>query len=293
MSRGLRSSRVAIVGLARNCAKKIRNEIFVLREAFSDAEELFFIIIESDSTDDTVSALMQLSAMVPNFFFYSLGELSKSYPKRTERIAYCRNQYLRIVAEDARFSSVDYVVVADLDGVNSILTKEAVLSCWERSDWDVCTANQDGPYYDIWALRHKTWMPCDCWEQAKSLRCMGADSFQATYGSVYSKMIKLPRGAPWIEVDSAFGGLAVYKRNSFLASTYSGIDHAGDEVCEHVSFHRRIRELGGRIFINPKLINAGVVEHAKFVSGWGRVSFLGRCVLKDFTRNVSAVFVRK
>lgn len=36
----------------------------------------------------------------------------------------------------------------------------AAKSCFEiPSDWGGLTANQDGPYYDIWALRHPRLVP--------------------------------------------------------------------------------------------------------------------------------------
>ncbi|HEY1803077.1 MAG TPA: hypothetical protein VGG45_01225 [Terracidiphilus sp.] len=67
----------------------------------------------------------------------------------------------------------------------------------------------------------------------------------------------------WIEVDSAFGGLAVYRRDALSGVKYVGLGEARHEVCEHVSLHRQIKSAGRRIFINPQLVNAGVTEHAR------------------------------
>ncbi|WP_185955364.1 hypothetical protein [Tepidiphilus sp. J10] len=277
-----------IAGLARNCSKSIATEILRLKSAFTGAKNLSFIVIESDSSDDTVVALERLRKEVAGFSYVSLGNLRERYPRRTERLAYCRNYYLKLISEGvAAGSDVDYVVVADLDGVNSQLTAAAVRSCWDLQGWDVCTANQDGPYYDIWALRHSMWSPCDCWEQAAMIRSLGGSAYQSVFGSVYSKMIKIDKSLPWIEVDSAFGGLAIYKKTFALASAYVGLNQQGQEVCEHVEFHRTIRERGGRIFINPKLINARIVEHARYAAGFRRAVFWCRCFLKDFAKNIS------
>lgn len=283
-----------IAGLARNCAKTIEAEVYRIKKAFVGAKKVCFVVVESDSSDDTVVALERLRRDLPGFYYVSLGRLRERFPRRTERLAYCRNYYLRLIAErEIMFSDVGYVVVADLDGVNSGLNSEAIESCWSRQDWDVCTANQDGPYYDIWALRHPLWSPCDCWEQAALMRSLGASSYQSVYGSVYSKMVTIDKRLPWVEVDSAFGGLAIYKKYFALASSYIGINEAGGEVCEHVYFHEKIRKLGGRIFINPRLINARIVEHAKYVHGWGRVAFWVKCILKDFAINISAGVVKR
>jgi hypothetical protein len=73
-------------------------------------------------------------------------------------------------------------------------------------------------------------------------------------------MITIPEDSDWIEVDSAFGGFAIYRRSS-LADTaaYEGVE------CEHVTFHDHIRRNGGRIFINPKLINGVESGHSEWV----------------------------
>jgi hypothetical protein len=40
-------------------------------------------------------------------------------------------------------------------------------------------------------------------------------------------------------------------------------DDGGEMVCEHVQLHAAIRAHGGRIFINPGLINTGYTSHTK------------------------------
>jgi hypothetical protein len=59
-----------------------------------------------------------------------------------------------------------------------------------------------------------------------------------------------------IEVDSAFGGLGIYKRDALLAGRYIGLDDAGNEACEHIYFHTNLRKAGYRIFINCALVNS-------------------------------------
>ena len=105
--------------------------------------------------------------------------------------------------------------------------------------------------------------------------------FKSIFSSIYSRMIRIHTDAEWIEVESAFGGLAIYRKTSLKNVSYAGLSPSGEEFCEHVSLHQKIRENGGRIFINPKLVNAGVVEHARYVSGLGMVRFWFRCQLRD------------
>ena len=77
-------------------------------------------------------------------------------------------------------------------------------------------------------------------------------------------MIHIPLNSKWIQVDSAFGGLAVYRRSEIYNAEYTGIDHNNSEVCEHVAFHKTIRDNNGLIFINPMLINTTYTEHSKY-----------------------------
>ena len=77
-------------------------------------------------------------------------------------------------------------------------------------------------------------------------------------------MIVIPQDAEWIEVDSAFGGLAIYRRETLLdvSSRYIGLYKDGIEVVEHVSLHLGIIQNGYKIFINPRLINTDFTDHS-------------------------------
>lgn len=220
-----------------------------------------WLLIESDSSDATVSRLEELARRDGSFSYVSLGNLRERVPLRTERIAFCRNAYLDVLRTDARYAAVDFVVVADFDGVNSLLTEEAITSCWRREDWDVCTANQRDRYYDIWALRHAEWSPNDCWAQYRFLTAYGVAHAKAWSACVRSRMLRISRQAHWIEVDSAFGGLAIYRRSALQQGRYVGLDALGAECCEHVALHRELRAHGYRIYINPALINGDSPDH--------------------------------
>ena len=203
------TSKVLIVGLARNCQDTIEREVQIINSAFSEAETVNWLVIESDSDDETLATLEKLSENV-EFAFITLGKLRKQYPKRTERIAKCRNRYLQELRVNKKYDNIDYVVVADLDGVNSELTKTAVKSCWKfAEEWDACFANQSKVYYDIWALRHKTWCPNDCWKTYEFFLNHGMSKHRALHAAVYSRMFNIDSNEDPIEVNSAFGGLGI------------------------------------------------------------------------------------
>jgi hypothetical protein len=203
----------------------------------------------------------------PRFNYSSLGTLREQFPRRTERIAYCRNHYLDTLKNNPTYKDVDYVVVTDLDGTNTHLTEENLLSNWKHTDWDVVTANQKGIYYDIWALRHPILSPNDCLGYYHFLVDeLGIKKFTARKIAIHSRMITIPKSDKFIEVDSAFGGIAIYKKEVLLDVCYVGIQD-GREVCEHFPLHEQIRRKGYAIYINPNFVNcAAPLEHVKLVS---------------------------
>jgi glycosyltransferase involved in cell wall biosynthesis len=71
---------IAVVGLARNCGKTLRADIHRIKKAVEGAREVQWLIVESDSTDDTVSELEALRAELRNFQFASLGKLATTIP---------------------------------------------------------------------------------------------------------------------------------------------------------------------------------------------------------------------
>ena len=249
------ASSIVVVGNVRNCGKWIADTISELERALSVFRGVQWLIIESDSDDDSRKQLAALAQRVERFEVRHLGTLRDRIPLRTERLAFCRNSSLNEIKHAERYRDVDYVLVVDLDGLTGLLTAAGIASCWDRDDWDVCTANQRGPYYDIWTLRHPFWSPNDCWQQYRVMTALGIAKSEAESSAVYSRMVTIPEDAAWIEVESAFGGLAIYRREAIVRGAYHGLSSDGEEVSDHIALHRELRALGFRVFINPRLVN--------------------------------------
>lgn len=250
-------SEILLAGPIRNASGHIANDIEKVLTSLKQFKAVHCFIVESDSSDDTLQRLEEISKKFQNFSFITAGQLSKKLPKRTDRIAYARNLVIDAVASDPKYQNIDYIAMADLDGMNSLVTSEKVAQCWEVDEpWDVITANQLGGYYDIWALSHPYWNPMDCWEQKHRLEEILGDE-AATKIALGSKQVVIDPRADLIEVDSAFGGLGIYRREAFLAGRYAGTDAeaGGIDVADHIPFHRDLRRKGYRIFINPAFIN--------------------------------------
>lgn len=265
---------VVICGVARDCARSIERDIRNLQRAASLFRRVQVLVVESDSSDDTLAILQRLNAKDPSVRFVSLGRLRERHPKRTQRIAMARNACLDELASNPIYASASHVIVVDLDGMGRDLTREALATCWaaDAPPWDMCAANQGDYYYDVWAIRHPQWCPGDCWREHEALvPLLGRDG--ADEVAIFSRMVHIAPSRPWIEVESAFGGLAIYRRASIGAARYVGLDDQGREVCDHVGLNLAMRAAGCRLFVNPALINARSTKHAgrkKLIRTWRR-----------------------
>lgn len=258
---------ILMLGVARNCEKTLKHDVLRLRDAFSFARSIHHYVVESDSNDGTVGVLDELAAELIGFEYVTHSKLREKIVQRTARLAYCRNDYVRYARLLSFKMPIDYIVVADLDGINSQISRSAVESCWNRDDWGACFANQKGPYYDIWALRHPLWSPNDCWEQERFYRQFLVGKALRAYISVYSRQLRIPENSEWIEVDSAYGGFGLYRADVFLSpGEHVGLDSLGKEICDIPPFHKDIKRPGVKFFINPKLINGAVNEHTRRLS---------------------------
>jgi glycosyltransferase involved in cell wall biosynthesis len=249
---------VLLAGTGRDVAPYIASEMKHLLASLRDFKKVFVLVIESDSSDNTIEALEALKSTIPNFDYITLGKLAGDIPIRTERLAHCRNHIVQAVKEDPKYAQVDYVMLSDLDGLNTHLNASSVAQCWNTDiPWDVVTANQLDFYYDVWTLRHQYWSPGDCILQQSSLEpLLGHD--QSVNLAVWAKQVQLPTTAGYVEVDAAFGGFAIYKKRAYVTGKYVGsgvTDGVWHEACEHVAHCFDMRKAGYRIFINSALIN--------------------------------------
>jgi hypothetical protein len=280
---------ILVVGTVSNVSKSINQEIYRLKRALSDVKKIRFYLVESDSTDSTISELSILKSTLDNFDFLSLGSLKETIPDRLDRIRFCRNKYIDFIRSCNLENCPTYTIVADLDGMNTAISKTGVKSCFKRLDWDVVTANQTFGYYDILALRKDGWQEVDWTEEYKlakeALVLNKINHFKIMCGLrkflyfeslkhrlVYSKMKIIKKRSNWISVNSAFGGLAIYKTEIFHRYNYSKEFYSVET--DHVSLNRKIVKAGGKIYINPMLINSHFNEYN-----------LNRMLLFRLTRN--------
>jgi hypothetical protein len=111
--------------------------------------------------------------------------------------------------------------------------------------------------------------PGDLWEEVFDYRYTHEVTDEAAFDAVFAaRRFSLQPGAPPLEVNSALGGLGIYKMRYFCAGThpYLGskvklmpwepkLRFARWQCCEHAHFHQGIGHAGGRLFVMPDHIN--------------------------------------
>lgn len=238
-------SGVNIVSIARNAMPRLTNTLALVDEVRAEFKRCRMFVFENDSTDDTAEVLDD-HAEKNEWFTASHdtwgGEDSRGFERsRTERLAKARNICLDWVRANGQAN--EYTVVLDLDpdmgfSVAGVLNSIGWLREMPRHVGVMASyslmrlaVNDEVrvAHYDSWAARLNWW---------RDRR--GEDG-----GMSWFSLLLPPVGSPPIPMNSAFGGLCVYKTESILAGSYSGED------CEHVPHHRRLNEAGWQLFLNP------------------------------------------
>jgi hypothetical protein len=237
-----------IVGTARNISRFWSNTRKSIQIIFDSLPDYKCFIIESNSSDDTLQLLNNWALEDSRRTIVSLGWVQEI--SRPRRIGICRNKYMELI--EPYFSTFSYTIMIDLDDILNVDMnfKEQLQTCFTRSDWDGLASNRRGKYYDIWALRSNfLGIDYDCWDKVSknptlTLTTSGFRRIDGIQTYVYAHQRHFPTNLQWIPVESAFGGLAIYKNSAIKGRRYNGY------TCEHVSFNQ-----GLKMFINPQLIS--------------------------------------
>jgi glycosyltransferase involved in cell wall biosynthesis len=245
-----------VTGLARNVSRCLRKEVLRINQIMANFYgKIEFYIVESDSTDDTQKILERLALELPNFNYSSLGKLESTISNRIERLRFCRNNYVETFRKTQdKFSEV---LVIDFDIKNNRLNRNSMQEVLSQNlNWDGLFANQTGRYFDILALRKDGWVMADCMREVQELMTMGYEKEKAKELAVWAKMKRIQKYQNPIEVNSAFGGMALYKNWVMHKFDYSVSSTSVESYeSEHVALNYKIRADGGQLFIHPQLLN--------------------------------------
>lgn len=240
---------VVFGGTIRDVAKYIQQGLKNIDRCGQKFRDYAVILYENDSKDETRTILQKHKKA--NYHYILEDDIKE--PLRTLRLSNGRNKILNTMREINKDGYYDYLIMLDIDDINeSGKFVESVESCFKYDNWDVLTGNQSGTYYDLWALRKKHDMDHDCIRKMKE----HSDDPDAYNKYVKSKFKHYPEN-DLLEVDSAFGGIAIYRTRSIPSHCkYVGKYQNGEEKCEHVEFHECIKHNGGSIYINTSFLTS-------------------------------------
>lgn len=234
---------VIICGLARDVMDALPSAMARIEHLGNKFKDYRVIIVENDSIDGTYEMLKYWERTNPKVELLSQQLNARKWEPvqdvaRTTDMANYRNHYLDYIREKQYV--FDYLIVLDLD-IRLGFSYDGIANSFSYKDWDVMGSNgilvppfgnpiPDPMFFDAFAFRQK-----------------GVEN-QQDFESINS--LQFHRGDDLVPVESAFGGLAIYRSAGILAgASYGGQD------CEHVVFHHWLHQNGfDQQFLNPSQI---------------------------------------
>ena len=256
------NSSVCVCARARDCAPALQHNLPFIDRLCARFKRAHVVVVENDSTDGTKDALRTWAAGRPEITLFLEdfgtktvpdavpGGVNPSYSRhRIEKLASYRNRYLE---HASALSGLDYLVVIDLD-LFSIDIDGIADAFGQTIPWDAQFAN--GRISDPCRpeLEDFFWDTYAVWE-------LGDESPQteSKIASYWTKLSPLRPGMPLFAVQSAFGGLGIYRWPAVSGHRY-GVQDNGDArveaIGEHTYLHRSMSAgRHGRLFINPTMV---------------------------------------
>lgn len=239
---------VCILAIARNAYPHLPNTLALVEKLASKFAEAKFYVYENDSTDATQETLIEFAKSHPWATVESSTLHRPDYRGFEEDRTIALAEYRNRCQEWARANmpEANYVIVLDMDpaggfSVDGVLNSIGWLEYLESSSCTTkpgCMAShslwlevKDGAVhaaaYDAWAAR------LNWWEDRRMHQ--------------WFHSLLLPVGSPPVPMNSAFGGLAVYRGRAFFSP---GTHYQGGD-CEHVALHKGLRRNGYQLYLNP------------------------------------------
>ena len=196
------------------------------------------VIVENDSKDGTKDLLKHWADHNTHVTIISKDFHNKKRPS-IQFLADVRKLYIDEINQP-EYDDFNVLIVIDMDMSYGFDIRGIYHSFATWESWDAIASNgisnQKGEMYDAFAFRNSDF-PFAHYDKPDTYWSDIIPQIQQVY----------PVNSPFVAVDSAFGGLTVYKRNTLKGCRYNSIK--GD--CEHIEFHKCLRKNGGKMYMNP------------------------------------------
>lgn len=257
----IKNKSVIFCGMVRDCGSSVKRIIPSVERLGNQFKDYHIVIFENNSKDNTKQILnnwqsrnKRVTAICNDFDENKYKNIpkDKSYylpnsRRRIQKYVDYRNLYMEYL--DNITYDADYVILIDFD-IARINIKGVITSFGTKLEWDVITAN--GYSYSPRFKRryHDTYALCELGHENIPQSIPDIISYRQIFSSLRKNM-------PLIRVYSAYGGLAIYKREILKNMRYKIIfnNYDGVEVyCEHYSLYKQLAEKGyNKVYINPNM----------------------------------------
>jgi hypothetical protein len=250
------SLRVVLVGCARDCGAYMQPVFRNISRIINMPciSEWKMVLFENDSKDETLAMLKEFQQIAKErMVVLCEKDLDNRYGYKTERMSYARNCIMEEI--EGELGDFDILINIDMDDACSMeLQTESLSSALQlvhTGEWG-CVSFGRKQYYDMWAWRSAAVSTENCWADDPHYESMSnhARVQGVIRPAIEAALAQQQAGAP-LEVDSAFGGFAVYSASAIRGCRYHHFDDAGEFDCEHVAFHRHMKANGARIGVLP------------------------------------------
>ena len=253
---------IYFVGLSKNCLLTLKKNIdfinLLIKEGVGVGK---IIIVDSDSDDGTKEYCKSLKN--DNILFIEEDNVKNNFHNRIEILSHCRNIGLQNIEKtnDVLYIPIDL----DIDLFSLIKPKsfiDLVKNFQNNKDIDALFPYSEPYYYDIFALRKQGWVDNNAVLQAHKLKQkFKIGSFFFNYFFVFKKQINKNKfSEDLIRVESAFGGIGLYKINKNKNYLYETKDIDTEFYSEHLSFNNNFKNL----FIDKNWAVPAPEEHINF-----------------------------
>ena len=281
----IKNKSIVICSIIKDEEKNLKKYFSTIRSITKYFKKHFVILIESDSKDNTLKIAKKLISKYNGVVIETNTDHLKF---RTEKISFCRNKYLNYIQKNKNLHNFDFLIVADVDQVNSNINFKKIENSISSApkDWIGIFANQKFIYYDVWPLRINNYIENDCYQDFIKLSETNSTS-KAYYLAVFKKFFLIKKFKDrFIKVKSAFGGFGIYRLKEILNIEY---DSNSGIFSEHVLFNKKIskKEKNKSLDNDKKLINfSGLNEHILKGIIYSLSNYFSKKLLEKF-RNIN------
>ena len=257
--------KIAFSGPVKNCDDNLENNLNFLINLKNDSriDLIDIFILEGDSIDDS-KVILEKYKKYSEINLVTENNLEVKLPNRVERIAYCRNLLLKEIKD--KKTSYDFYIPLDLDvELFSQISTDDFLKILTRvnkdNDIDALFPFSLPFYYDLAALRAYGWLEEDVWIKFNKLaKKLKVGKIFLRIFLIFKKQIKQPRNKKLIQVESAFGGIGLYKLKEGISSLHKyGLNHKAVSA-DHILFNSHFNKK----YIDPSWTVKAPLEHIEF-----------------------------